>query len=135
MRQSLLSAASASLLAVLLAAGPALAHHSLADFDPHDPVTVRGTVTSIRFRNPHSVIFLDTRDASGKPVKWMFEVYDVANLFHNGVKRGVIKAGDEVTIKAFRARDGSKHEGAAHEVILASGRSLVVGPGTIPPER
>jgi len=91
-------------------------------------VTVHGVITAVRLENPHSWFFLDARDASGKVEKWSFEASTPTSLIRSGVKPGFIKAGDEVTIKGYHARDLSQNAGAAREIVLADGRAFAVGP-------
>lgn len=116
-------------LAVLFGTAPALAHHSFAaEFDANAPVTVRGVITQVRLENPHSWFFLDATDASGKVEKWSFEASTPTSLIRSGVKPGFIKAGDEVTIKGYHARDPSQNVGAGRELVTADGRSFAIGP-------
>ena len=113
----------------LTATMPALAHHSFAAaFDANQPVTVRGVVAEVRLENPHSWFFIDVRDASGKVERWSFEASTPTSLIRSGVKPGFVKAGDEVTIKGYHARDASQNAGAAREIVLADGRAFAVGP-------
>jgi hypothetical protein len=108
---------------------PLQAHHSFAAaFDANQPVTVRGIITEVRLENPHSWFFLEVRDASGKVEKWGFEASTPTSLIRSGVKPGFIKAGDEVTIKGYHARDVTQNAGAAREIVLADGRAFAVGP-------
>ena len=109
---------------VSLAAGmPAWAHHSFtAAFDLEKPVTVRGVITQVRLENPHSWFFLDVRDANGNVEKWAFEAGTPSGMIRNGFKPGVIKAGVEVTIKGFRARDASQKMGMLRELVTADGK-------------
>jgi len=119
----------AATFVLLVAAAPARAHHSFAAvFDANQPVTVHGVITAVRLENPHSWFFLDARDASGKVEKWSFEASTPTSLIRSGVKPGFIKAGDEVTIKGYHARDLSQNAGAAREIVLADGRAFAVGP-------
>jgi hypothetical protein len=116
-------------LVVLSATAPARAHHSFAaEFDANAPITVRGVITQVRLENPHSWFFLDAADAGGKVEKWSFEASTPTSLIRSGVKPGFIKAGDEVTIKGYHARDPSQNVGAGRELITADGRSFAIGP-------
>jgi len=111
------------------AAMPARAHHSFAAvFDANQPVTVRGVITAVRLENPHSWFFLDVKDASGKVEKWSFEGSTPTSLIRSGLKPGTIKAGDEVTVKGYHARDASQNAGAAREIVMSDGRAFAVGP-------
>ena len=114
---------------------PALAHHSFAaEFEADKPVTVKGTITSVRLENPHSWFFLDVTGPDGKVEKWAFEASTPSSLIRSGFKPGTVKAGDEVTIKGYHARDAAANAGAARELDLADGRAFAIGP-TVGPSR
>ena len=118
-----------AIVVLLAAATAARAHHSFAAaFDANQPVTVHGVITEVRLENPHSWFFLEVRDASGKVEKWGFEASTPTSLIRSGIKPGFIKAGDEVTIKGYHARDSSQNAGAARELVLADGRAFAIGP-------
>ena len=51
---------------LLLAAVSAFAHHPFsAEYDWKKPVTLTGTVSKFEWANPHSVLYIDAKDASG----------------------------------------------------------------------
>jgi hypothetical protein len=107
----------------------AWSHHSFAaTFDADKPVTVKGVITEARLANPHSWIYLNVTDDKGKVEKWGFEAQTPTALIRSGVKPEVFKVGTTVTIRGCRARDLTKNEGAAREMILADGRSFIIGP-------
>ena len=102
---------------------PAWAHHAFgAAYDLNQPVTVHGVIAQVRLENPHSWFFLDVRDDSGKVDRWAFEAGTPSGMIRNGYKPGVIKAGTEVTIKGFRARDASQKMGMLRELVTADGQ-------------
>ena len=46
---------------------PMLAHHSIvAEYDDKKPITLRGTVTTFDWTNPHVYLYLDVRESNGK---------------------------------------------------------------------
>lgn len=108
---------------------PASAHHSFAAaFDANALITVQGVITQAKLANPHSWIYLDVKDANGNVVQWGFEAQTPTALIRSGVKPEVFKVGSTVTIRGCHARDTTKNEGAAREIILADGRSYIIGP-------
>jgi len=112
-----------------LTATPASAHHSFAAaFDANALITVQGVITQAKLANPHSWIYLDVKDANGNVVQWGFEAQTPTALIRSGVKPDVFKVGSLVTIRGCHARDMTKNEGAAREIILEDGRSFIIGP-------
>jgi hypothetical protein len=110
---------------VSLAAGEqAWAHHSFAAaFDMAKPVTVQGVIVQVRLENPHSWFFLDVKDPqTGKVDRWGFEAGTPSGMIRNGFKQSIIKAGTEVTIKGFMARDPSQKMGLLRELTTADGK-------------
>ena len=68
-------------LTAIVAAAPVLAHHSFAaEYDAKKPVTLKGTVTKVEWRNPHVYFFIDVVDEAGKPVNWALEMGPPAGL-------------------------------------------------------
>ncbi len=98
-------------------------HHSFsAAFDMNAPVTVQGVIVQVRLENPHSWFFLDVKDSSGKVDRWAFEAGTPSGMIRNGFKPNIIKAGTEVTIKGFRARDTSQKMGMLRELVTSDGK-------------
>jgi hypothetical protein len=93
------------LLAVTL---PVLAHHSLtAVYDPTKNVLVKGTLTKVVWANPHIFLHVDVPE-NGKIEKYAFESSPPVALARAGVKKSDFKIGENVTITAMPAKDGSK---------------------------
>jgi len=49
-------------------------------------------------------------------------------LYRQGWRKDTVKAGDQVTVKGFRARDGS-NLASCSTIIFADGREISAGPG------
>ena len=110
-------------LAALAVGIPAWAHHSFAAaYDLQQPVTVHGTIVNVLLRNPHSWFMLNVKNESGQVEEWAFEAGTPSGMIRNGYKPSVIKAGTEVTIKGFRARDASQKRGMLRELTTADGQ-------------
>ena len=105
----------------LLAGGHASAHHSFAAaYDLEDPISIEGKIVDVRLTNPHSHFFLDVTGDDGTSVRWKFEAGTPSGMLRNGYSPQVIKEGDLVTIKGFRARDDSNN-GMLRELVTADG--------------
>ena len=103
-------------LAALLLASPALAHHGFAGrYDEDHPVTVSGTVVELQWENPHSFIIFDTKDPSGKVLRWQAELGSASGLGREGWTRSTLKAGDRITIIGPQNKNGSPDMNLSHE--------------------
>lgn len=110
-------------LILTLASFPLWAHHSFAaEYDGSKPIKLSGTVTKFDMVNPHSWIYVDVKDGSGKVVNWKFETASPANLFRRGFKKDTIKPGMQVTLEGYLAKDGSP---------TANGQKLHMPDGTL----
>lgn len=106
-------------------AGLVWAHHSIqAQFDISRTVTVSGTVAKVEFINPHSYLTVSVKEADGTMTRWAFEMAAAAQLRRAGMSRadrGGLKPGDQVTVLALAARDGS-NSGLLQELRVSDGR-------------
>ena len=119
-----------SLLLVVLAVAPALAHHSFdAEYDSKKVATISGFVTKVDWVNPHAFVFIDSKDESGAVVTFKIEMGPPYALVRGGWKRDTLKIGDKVTVEgAALAKDGSNAAGSMQttSMVLASGQKLVM---------
>ena len=110
----------------LAAAASAAGHHSAAvAYDVSREITVAGVITDVKWENPHSWIYVDSKDASGKLVKWSFEGATPNLLYRRGITPAILKPGIAVTIKAHPHRTQSA--GELTEVVAAGGKTLHLG--------
>jgi hypothetical protein len=96
------------------AALPLFAHHSFqAEYDESKPLTLVGKVTKVLTDNPHGWIYLDAKNAQGRVVNWALEIPAPNVLRRNGYDRSIfqtlVTSGEDVTVTAYAAKDGSKH--------------------------
>ena len=98
-----LAAAAAALLSI-----PAWAHHSHANYNTNEFITVSGTLTEVVWTNPHVWIYMEVANAQGRPQMWAMEGGSVTSLMRGGWQRNSIKPGDKVSVRCHRLRDGSE---------------------------
>jgi len=111
-------------LVPLLAATPALAHHSFAaEYDANKKVELKGTVTKFEWTNPHAHFYLDVTDPAGKVANWNLELASPNMMVRNGWKRTSLKPGDTVVVTAALAKDGT-NTASAQTIMLADGTTL-----------
>jgi hypothetical protein len=99
----------ATLAACLIpACGVSSAHHSPVSFDLDvTDFAVTGTIASVSFRNPHSVIELEVETPDGAATQWYVEFSSVNLLLRRGWDLDRIEAGATVTCVGNPSRDGA----------------------------
>lgn len=103
------------------------AHHSFAaEFDINKPVTLKGTVTTMKWVNPHAWLYIDVKDADGKVTNWACEFGLPQALYRRGWRPKDLPVGTEVTLTGWRAKDNSPTANA-NSVTLPDGRRLFAG--------
>jgi hypothetical protein len=99
---------------------PVLAHHGNASYE-NKQVTIKGTVVKWLWTNPHSFLYLDVTDDSGKVVHWVCENQAPSTLVNFGFNAKTFKAGDQVTVVMSAVARNGVPVGRINKVILADG--------------
>ena len=114
--------------ALLIPMTSAFAHHRFGDeFDAKAPITLKGTVTKVEWGNPHVMIYADVKDKDGKTENWGLEAAGPLLMELRGLKQDSLKAGDEISVHAYKAKSAD-HRAGARTITLASGKSVSVAP-------
>ena len=111
-------------VATVLFAGPALAHHSHAHYEPLTEVTISGTVTEFHWINPHSWVNISVMGEDGQAQEWALETDGgIGRLVRQRWTIDSMVPGDliEATVKPLR--DGS-YGGLIQYIELSDGTIL-----------
>jgi hypothetical protein len=104
----------------------AFAHHGVANYDMTKVVTVKGTVMDFQFINPHTLILFDVKNDKGVIEHWQAEATSPNHLVRAGWSKDIVKAGDQITISGFRAKNGSTVM-RFQKMVLANGQEISEG--------
>ena len=111
--------------ALLLGVGlPAAAHHSFAIFDHSQTYTLKGTVQSFQWTNPHGYIDLAVSDGPPGIERYTLELTSINMLRRAGWKSSDVNVGDKVTAIVAPLMNG-QHGGLLLELKMEDGRTLV----------
>jgi hypothetical protein len=108
---------------------PALAHHSTSAFDNTKVIRVEGTVTQVRWINPHASFKVDGKPSEGPTGVWTVEMTAPNSLMQMGWKRNTVQEGDKVVVfinplkNAITLNDGSQG-GLYVGIMLKDGSTL-----------
>jgi hypothetical protein len=121
-----------AVLGVVLMAGVSLqAHHSLAGvYDMKGEKEVTGTLTGIKFVNPHGSMHVAVKNADGTETEWVFTTGSATTLAGRGIGKNsdVLRAGDVITAKFIPTRDGSPL-GFLKSITKADGTVITISAG------
>jgi hypothetical protein len=109
------------------AAATLVAHHSVpGQFDVSKPVTLKGVISKVDWINPHIYIHLDVKESNGTTNTWALATLPTAMMRRAGLTKETLqgKPGEEVTINAVPARDGSQHLAWVNKITYADGHSF-----------
>lgn len=120
-----------TLVALMLGAGVAHAHHSFAAFDRERNVTLTGTVKEFQWTNPHAWIQVLVPEGEAQ-LEWSIEAGSPNMMSRQGWKSRTLQPGDKIALVMHPMLDGSP-VGSLVSVTLTDG--TVLGPGGVPAPR
>jgi Family of unknown function (DUF6152) len=114
-------------LVTALIAMPVAAHHSFAaEYDSAKPVTIKGKFVKMDWINPHSWVHLEVTGEDGKTLQWKAEALPPNGLYRQGWRKDTLKAGEEISVEGFMAKDGSNTMWS-RAVTRANGQRMFAG--------
>jgi len=92
--------------ALALCAFAASAHHSAAQFNLREPVTVEGIIKEFNVTNPHTIAIVEITDEKRGTRDVEFEGHSASHFYRSGYTRGLAKPGDKITLVYGPRNDG-----------------------------
>lgn len=110
----------------IVATVPLYAHHAFsAEFDNTKPLNMKGKFVSIDWVNPHSWTHFEVTLPNGSKQVWHAETPPPNQLVRQGWAKTTLKAGDEIQVNGFAAKDGSTKMWASNVNLIArDGKTL-----------
>jgi hypothetical protein len=126
--KTLLATVFAAVLALCAAA--AMAHHSAAQFDFAQRVTIEGVVKEFNVTNPHTWATVEITDDKRGTRDAEYEGHSASHFYRAGYTRDMVKVGDKISILIAPRRDGE--DGGFIQAFTANGKTI--GFGGLSPE-
>jgi hypothetical protein len=126
--KTLVATVFASVLALCAAA--AMAHHSAAQFDFAQRVTIEGIVKEFNVTNPHTWATVEITDDKRGTRDAEYEGHSASHFYRAGYTRDMVKVGDKISILIAPRRDGE--DGGFIQAFTVNGKT--VGFGGLSPE-
>lgn len=101
----------------------ARAHHSFAEYDNTQLISLEGEVRELRLINPHSALFIKVAQQDGSFVEWRIELGAPSALRRRGVTLASLPVGLSIGVSGFQARDGTLRL-APRRIAFADGREF-----------
>jgi hypothetical protein len=113
---------------------PLVAHHAVsAEFDSGKVITLKGVVSKVDWVNPHIFIYLDVKDDDGKVTTWRLQSAPPMFFKGSGLTKEKLVDGNEATVTAFPAKDGTDAFGFLLKLSYADGHFYNLGGNNAPP--
>ena len=110
-------ARTAALIAGVLFAACALAHHGWSEYDSSKLLKLSGKVVETGYEHPHGFIRLETRDKT-----WLCVLAPPSRMEARGLAKDLLKSGVSATVEGYANR--SKPEEMRAERIIVDGKTV-----------
>jgi hypothetical protein len=107
----------------LSVSAPLFAHHGGATLYTDRTVTLKGTVTTWYWSNPHCLLKINVKGDDGKMVEWITELQAPNTIYPLGFHKDTFKPGDVVTV-TLQPTKNDRPNGRLTQVVLADGTVL-----------
>jgi Family of unknown function (DUF6152) len=98
------------LAGLMMICAPVFAHHgSRISYDLNKPVTMKGTVSSFGWQNPHVFLGYDVKNDNGNVTNWGAELAENPHqlIANRGWDKDTLKPGDQITVTVFPSKAGA----------------------------
>ena len=85
-------------------------------------------VTAFDFSNPHTLVYVNVKQADGATVNWQGELTSPNNLARVGWTRRTLRPGDQITLSGFPAKNGDNSVWI-NKIVKSDGTQLPVAIG------
>jgi hypothetical protein len=109
---------------LVLTAGSAAGHHSIAMFDNSKTLTLNGTVNKFEWVNPHVLLWVNVESATGEKQLWVAELGSPGTLIRNGWTKRSFNPGEKISLDVGPLRDGKTGGFFKKATLLESGKVL-----------
>ena len=128
MKAKLLGPPAWAVVLLFLASVPVFAHHGASSYDTSKMITLKGTITNIRWINPHATIDIEVNDAAGKSQKYTVESVSPLGLSRNGWTKDSLNPGDQITVTGNLSKNGT-HILRLKKIVFPNGKELTLQNG------
>lgn len=116
----------------VMAAASLQAHHSLAGvYDMKSEKEIAGTLSQIKFVNPHGSMTITVKNPDGTTTDWVFTTGSATTLASRGISKvgpHALKVGEALTAKFIPARNGNPL-GFLKSITRADGTVMTISAG------
>lgn len=102
-------------LGLTFSIAPAHAHHSFAATFTENIIVVEGVVETLKFSNPHVIVYFNVTGEDGEVTQWLGEGAAATNYRGRGWNQDTLVAGDYIRITGASSRNGSPMVSAVEE--------------------